>query len=67
LARVVPDGLFLNQKSQFGKILERHKLENVHLSCGHLEYFTEILEILWLFGTFCVRLVHFFWFWYHVP
>jgi hypothetical protein len=34
---------------------------------GHLEYFTDIGDIVWLFGTFCVYLVHFFRFWFHVP
>jgi hypothetical protein len=29
--------------------------------------FTDIWDILWPFGTFCVHLVHFFRFWYHVP
>jgi hypothetical protein len=33
----------------------------------HLEYFKDIWDILWPFGTFCVDLVHFFRFWYHVP
>jgi hypothetical protein len=40
-----------------------------------LIYFTSISNILHTFGifydhlgsTFCVHLVHFFWFWYHVP
>jgi hypothetical protein len=32
-----------------------------------LEHFTDSLDILWPFGTFCVLLVHFFWFWFHVP
>jgi hypothetical protein len=27
---------------------------------GHLEYFTEIWDILLPFGTLCVHLVHFF-------
>jgi hypothetical protein len=26
-----------------------------------------IWDILWPFGTFCIHLVHFFPFWYHVP
>jgi hypothetical protein len=42
-------------------------LENVDIFYGQLEYFTEIREILWPFGTSCVHLVHFFGFWYHVP
>jgi hypothetical protein len=32
-----------------------------------LEYFTDICDILWPIGTFCVRFVHFFLFWYHAP
>jgi hypothetical protein len=30
-------------------------------------YFAEIWEILWPFGRFCVHLVHFSGFLYHVP
>jgi hypothetical protein len=37
----LPDGLFSNPNSQFGKILEGLRLEN-----GHLEYFTDIGDIL---------------------
>jgi hypothetical protein len=33
----------------------------------HLEHFTDIWDVLWPFGSFCVPLVHFFRFWYHVP
>jgi hypothetical protein len=39
-------------------------LENVDIFNGHLEYFMDIWDILWKFGTFCVRLVHFFQFGY---
>jgi hypothetical protein len=42
-------------------------LENVALFHEHLEYFTEIWEMLWPFGTFCGDLVHFSRFWYHAP
>jgi hypothetical protein len=35
----LPDGLFSNQKSQFGKILDGLRLENVDIFNGHLEYF----------------------------
>jgi hypothetical protein len=34
---------------------------------GHLEYFIDIWNIWWPFGTFCVHLVHFFQLWYHAP
>jgi hypothetical protein len=55
----LPDGLFSNQKSQFGSILEGLRLENVDMFYGHFEYFTDIWDILWPFGTFCFYLVHF--------
>jgi hypothetical protein len=42
-------------------------LENVDIFYGHLEYFVNIWDILWPFGTFCVHLVHFFWYWYLAP
>jgi hypothetical protein len=35
------------------------RLENVDTFYGHLQYFTDIWDILWPFGTFCVQLVHF--------
>jgi hypothetical protein len=34
-------------------------LEHLDIFDGHLEYFTEIWDILWLFGTSCTHLVHF--------
>jgi hypothetical protein len=42
----LPDGLFSNQKSQFGKILEGHRWVNVDIFYGHREYFTDIWDIL---------------------
>jgi hypothetical protein len=42
----LPDGLFSNQKSQFGEILEGLRLEKVYIFFGHLEYFMEIWDIL---------------------
>jgi hypothetical protein len=42
----LPDGFFSNQKSQFGQILEDLRCENVDIFCGHLEYFTNIWDIL---------------------
>jgi hypothetical protein len=35
-------------------------MENVDIFYAHFEYFTDIWDILRQFGTFCVRLVHFF-------
>jgi hypothetical protein len=32
---------------------------NAYIFYGHLEYFMEIWDIIWPFGTFCIRLVHF--------
>jgi hypothetical protein len=42
----LPDGFFSNQKSQFGKILEGLRWENVNIFYGHLEYFTNFWDIL---------------------
>jgi hypothetical protein len=42
----LPDGFFSKQKFQFGKILERLGWENVDILQGHLEYFTNIWDIL---------------------
>jgi hypothetical protein len=39
--------------------LEGLRLENVNIFNGHLEYFIDIWDILWPFGTFCVHLVYF--------
>jgi hypothetical protein len=42
----LPDGLFSNQKSQFGKNFQGLRLENVDIFYGHLEYFIAIWDIL---------------------
>jgi hypothetical protein len=42
----LPDGLFSNQKKQFGKILEGLRLENVDVFYGNLEYFIDIRDII---------------------
>jgi hypothetical protein len=55
----LPDGLLLNQKSQFGKIFQGLRLENDDIFYGHLEYFADIWVILLTFGTICARLVIF--------
>jgi hypothetical protein len=47
----LPDGIFSNQKSQLGPILEGLRLEIVGLFHGHFKYFTAIWYILWPFGT----------------
>jgi hypothetical protein len=40
-------------------------LENVDIFYVHVEYFMDIWDILWPFGTLFVHLVNFFQFWYH--
>jgi hypothetical protein len=42
----LPDGIFSNQKSQFGYILKGLRIENVGVVYGNLEYFTAIGYIL---------------------
>jgi hypothetical protein len=53
----LPDGLFSNQKSQFGSIFDSLRLENVDIFYGRLEY-------LRTFGDFYDHLVHFVLMWY---
>jgi hypothetical protein len=57
----LPDGLFSNQKSQFGQILEGLGMENVVIFYDHLEYFMAIWHnICWQFGIGNAHLVYFF-------
>jgi hypothetical protein len=61
----LPDGfLFQTKNPDLGKFWEGPRSENVEIFYAHLEYFTDIRDILGPFGTFCVHLVHFFRFWY---
>jgi hypothetical protein len=55
----LPDGLFSNQKSRFGQVLDGLRLENVDIFYGHLEHFTAIWYNLQPFGIVCGHLVHF--------
>jgi hypothetical protein len=55
----LPDGLFSNQKSQFGYILEGLAMKNVGIFYDHLVYFTAIRNTLWPFGIVCGNLVYF--------
>jgi hypothetical protein len=48
----LPDGLFSNQNSQFGKKFKGLRLENADIFYGHLEYFIDIWDILYPFVTF---------------
>jgi hypothetical protein len=50
----LPDGFFLDQKSQFGYILDDLGIENVDIYSGHLEYFTSFGYILRAFDNFVV-------------
>jgi hypothetical protein len=50
----LPDGIFSDQKSQFGQILEGLRIENVGICYGHWAYFTAIWCILWQFGKVVV-------------
>jgi hypothetical protein len=54
----LPDGIFSNQKSQFGNILDVLGMEKVGIFYGHKEYITVIWYILyiviwqfWIFST----------------
>jgi hypothetical protein len=48
----LPDGLFSNQKSKFGKNLEGLAMEHVGIFYGHLVHFTVFCYILWTFGMY---------------
>jgi hypothetical protein len=48
----LPDGLFSNQKSQFGFIFEGLAIDNLGIFYDHLVSFTAIGNILWSFGIF---------------
>jgi hypothetical protein len=63
----LPDGMFSNQKSQFGKILEGLAMEDDGLFYGHLVHFTVVCYILLTFGIVRGNLVYFPPFWYFVP
>jgi hypothetical protein len=54
----LPDVLFLNQKSKFGKILEGLAVEDVCIIYGHFVHFT-VFYIVWAFGIVCRNLVYF--------
>jgi hypothetical protein len=60
----LPDGLFSNQKSQFGLILEGLAMDNLGIFYDNLVYFKAVENILWPFGIFCGNLVYFPPFWY---
>jgi hypothetical protein len=49
----LPDGIFSNQKSQFGQSLECLAMKDVGNFMAILVYFTAISNILWPFRIFC--------------
>jgi hypothetical protein len=53
----LPDGLFSNQKYQFGQIWEGLRRENVDILYSLSEYFMDIWDSLLPFGTFFPVLV----------
>jgi hypothetical protein len=57
----LPDGLFSNQKSKFGLILDCLAMEDHGIFFGHFCY------ILWTFGIVRGNLAYFYPFWYFVP
>jgi hypothetical protein len=54
----LPDGLFSNQKSQFGYIVEGLEMENVLIFYNHLKFMV-IWYNLWQFDIVCGHLVYF--------
>jgi hypothetical protein len=56
---VLPDGIFLNQKSKFVKILERIAIEDVGIFKHNFVYFTAKCSILCSYGTFIGHLIYF--------
>jgi hypothetical protein len=54
----LPDGLFSNQKYQFGLIFKVLRMKNVCIFYDHLECFTAIWYNLWPFGIVCGHLVY---------
>jgi hypothetical protein len=49
----LPDGIFSNQKSKFGLILECLAIKDVCKFYSQFAYLTAIWPILWPFGIFC--------------
>jgi hypothetical protein len=48
----MPDGIFSNQKSQFGLILEGLKMDDAGIFYGCLVYVTAVWWILWILSSF---------------
>jgi hypothetical protein len=54
MTRVAKNGIFSNQKSFFGQILEGLAVKTFRIFYSHLVYFNAIWHIFWLFGIFFV-------------
>jgi hypothetical protein len=53
------NGLFSNQKSKFGEILEGLAMEDHSIFYGHLVHFTAFCYIFCTFGIVCGNFVYF--------
>jgi hypothetical protein len=62
----LPDGFFLDPKSQFGYTLEELRMENVVIFSGYWEYDRTIGYILWAIDDFAVIWYIFPPFWYNL-
>jgi hypothetical protein len=63
----LPDGIFSNQKSQFGEILVGLAMEDVGIFYDLLVFFTAICSLVRAFGVCYGNLLYFSRFWYFVP
>jgi hypothetical protein len=63
----MPDGLFSNQKSQFGSILKGLSREHFGIFYDNLVYFMAFGNILWPLEIFYGHLVYFVVIWYIFP
>jgi hypothetical protein len=64
LAAVLPDGMFSNQKSKFGHILEGLANEDVGIFSALLSILSILQQMLYFMAIWCIYLVVF---WYIFP
>jgi hypothetical protein len=64
----LPDGIFSNQKSKFGSILEGLEMEDVGIFYLHMVIWNILCRLVWFVFIWqcCDNLVHFSPFWYNV-
>jgi purine-nucleoside phosphorylase len=55
----LPNGIFSNQKFQFGLYLEGLEMEDVGIFYGRWVYFKATLSIVWISDKLCGHLVNF--------